>query len=190
MNLYKLREYVMYITSVLLFVFYILVLFLSFKPKVSMEYKSFYIDKELKSWGSNDSFSYTLGTPLKFYMPNEEIYSRISNGWSNLETDGCWTDGNAAKIFFKDLPNKDINISILVADMIAKGKIYFVANGNTMLSISPKDIFYNNKLEFQVPSHILLDGYLELEIIIDNPQSTPTDSRKLGIRIKEVILNG
>ncbi|MCI7382761.1 MAG: hypothetical protein SPI21_07380 [Hungatella hathewayi] len=179
----------LYLLSFFLLTFYLFLLILSTRPQVSLEYQTYYIQKELKNWGGNSSFSYTLGTPLLINDSNVTINTRMSAGWSHLETDGCWTDGYNAKLWFKDLPDKNLTVYIEIADILATKSITAYGNGQLLGNITRSALASDNIWLIDLPERVLSHGELELRFQINEPQSTPTDSRKLGVKIRKVLID-
>ena len=183
------NDVILYCTGLFLICFYFFVLTLTINPQVDYEYKKYYIKKSLKEWGGPSSFQYALNTPLKFYKGNESIYTRISTGWSNLEEDGCWTDGDSAQIWFSDLPNIDLSISMQVIDTTNQGEINIYGNGSLLFSICKNDLYATKVFDIALPKEILSDGNLELYLDITDPSSALNDSRKMGIKVKEIVIH-
>lgn len=184
-----LKKILTYFVTAILFCFYISILILSTKPNVSMEYTKYYIDKELKSWNGEGSFSYVLGEPIVMCKPNEIVYGRLSNGWSNLEEDGCWTDGEIAKIYFSDLPRENLKLNIDISACNTMDKILFEGNGRELASIMGRNLKGGEKINLEIPKSIINYGVFELKIHINSPQSPPNDGRKLGVKVKEVRIH-
>ena len=91
-----------YMLSTALFVFYLWLLFIAFHPKVTEEYKAYYIDKSTADWKPKHYVA-AFEDGIDFSRDGWPTFVKSAYGFSLNETWGRWSDAKllpAAKIVF------------------------------------------------------------------------------------------
>ena len=88
----KMKKWICYIVSVLLFCGYLVILWLAFHPNVPIEYELFYINREIDFLASKGAFSYELGKGVFPTNRVEDIsFQKFAKGFWATSEDGVWT---------------------------------------------------------------------------------------------------
>ncbi len=182
-----------YLLSLILVLFYIGTLALTYFSKVPIEYKMYYIDHSLQNWPGYDGLSYHLDTKINF--SGSDINKYTGRGWSRQEDWGTWTDESDSDIYI-NISNQitsDLTFQFCALSCMKPRSIKISANGKevseAVISVNdtvakvnlPKDIFQNSNL-LKLTFHI---G--EVKPLSD--VSAIQDSRKLGIGLKWMVIS-
>lgn len=142
--------------------------------------------------------TYSLDTVVKFYGPSATESARyIGEGWSSQEETHRWTDGQTAKLVFKltKTPKNPLMLKVHASPFLGGGLnhqyVRLLVNGQEVIQWSMKGLAW---YECPIPSYLIKqDGIILLSFIVDTPLSPSeigesTDSRKLGIAMRELII--
>lgn len=179
------RRIARYLICVLLIVFYLFTLSLSFFSNVPVEYKLYYVDKSLSNWPGYGGLSYDLGKRISFYGDSTNNYRGL--GWSNQEKWGTWTDGSESTMYLdiKQHITSDLTLKFYAHSCVQPRNIKIVANGQNIAKVLVT--MNDSELKLTVPKEVFQKSkLLELKFIIGEAKPLSelidtSDSRKLGI---------
>lgn len=157
-----------YMVSLCLIVFYFFILFKSTNINVPLEYKMYYLEKELTEWPGIGGFDYSLNDTLMFGEKyNDNLAKGIGTGWNRIEADGRWTQDNA-KLYLKlkEKVNEDKTLKLVLGNIIPNTNVHILVNNNEIASFTPVE--GRNQYEFKVPKDTFKDEILCLNLKIDN----------------------
>lgn len=96
-------RYVIVTACVGLFVVYLALLGATLHPRVSEEYRAFYIDGSDPTWSGANAYAYRYGTTLHFGKHSrapQDPRPHFAGGWYRMERDHARTDGSTASLHF------------------------------------------------------------------------------------------
>ncbi len=187
------KKIVAYTISIFLLLSYLVILFLAMNPKVSDEYRMFYIDRTLKYYikdGGLKNFKTN-----QWFMYNSSSDSQLMNmgtGWSNPEENVTWTNGNESVVYFYLDSNPNGNYTFKIEYIGNTGYDYYLCiNDNKKIDLKDEDSIMYTKID----ATYLKEGLNKISIITDDDMLTvsemyegSTDTRKLGLYVAGVIL--
>ncbi len=91
-----------YMLMGLLCAWYLVVIYWSFNPNVGLEYRLYYIEKELSDWPGYGGLSYKWSEKL-YFGTETDSYTKLKNrgkGWEPASTDGAWAVGEEFDLIF------------------------------------------------------------------------------------------
>lgn len=147
--------------SIILFVFYIVVLINSMKTKVSIEYHMFYIehklayylkDQELQNYGVNEEFAYV----------SDGKYRNQGMGWGAVTDSGTWTQEKEAYIYFNIKRKSQSGYHLKISTHESEGKkLQVYVNGHRL---EKREITNDGMVEVYLPTGCILNGLNEIVI--------------------------
>ena len=160
------KKIVTYCISIILFLFYCVVLVLSFFPKITQEYECFFVTKESDSFIENGAFHYDVGKKLFLSDTDSADIGRFTKGWSTKTEYGIWTFGNESIIRFTDLPHKKM---ILYLDFIntwlpEEATIDVYLQSRLAGTFYVKDLVYGEAVQVPIEESDVLDGSLKVSL--------------------------
>lgn len=182
-----------YILSIILVIFYSIVLFGAKNPDVSKEYKMHYIEKNLVDWPGYGGLDYSLGKKIAFGFEDKENLAKCKgSGWYAVEPQACWT-GPKAKLYFNvtDKINRDAKLKLILRGAMPNVSVDITVNENKISSFYPSQD--RKEYEFVVPKEIMKNGFLSLNFDVRNCKRPSDlggskDDRLLGIFVESISL--
>lgn len=148
----------LYLFSVILVIFYIFVLVLSiFKTNVSWEYDLYYISDEADLWVGENGYDYILGTKLETNMNNMDNCKRLGKGWGAYWEQGVWSSKEESKIYFTNLPSKDLIFEMGLVECLVSENIEIYFNDKLVNTISAVELQETNLIKEKVKSEDIKD---------------------------------
>lgn len=179
----------LYLFSVILVIFYIFVLVLSiFKTNVSWEYDLYYISDEADIWVGENGYDYILGTKLETNMKNMENCKRLGKGWGAYWEEGVWSSKEESKIYFTNLPSKQLVFEMIVQQCLINESIEIYFNDNLVNTISAWEIKETKLIKEKVKSEYIQDGRLIVTLKYNKPLNNEEDKTLRSIMCKEINL--
>lgn len=137
----NLKLIIAYLTALLSVGFCIYVLLISLNPKVSKEYRAFYIDKSLKYMPGEGQADVKIGTQLYLNGKDaESTFKGVGKGWSwnytgaAMENEGwCFTTGLDNYLCFFNMPEGNHELILHVYDCDASAMEVFI--GDTSVGV-------------------------------------------------------
>jgi len=129
----KKTRIVLYSASIILVLFYIIVMWWGITPKVGIEYKMYYITHELSDWPGYGRLSYKLGTKeicTSYKDRNGSPYTwdvcvRKGQGWKREQYDGSVSNASESYIYYLPEKNADnVTYTIEVKNVTGAVKVY------------------------------------------------------------------
>ena len=112
----RMKNKALYLVTAALVVFYVFVLYLGMFPKVSEEYRMYYLSHELKDWPGYNNLNYKFGK-LEYCTENRlkngkyaffSVCNRRGEGWKdNNRYDGTWNDDTSSVLYYRFLEEED-----------------------------------------------------------------------------------
>ena len=175
-----------YVLSTALFVFYLWLLFVAFHPKVTEEYKAYYIDQSTEEWRPKHYIA-TFEDGIDFSRDGWPTFVKSAYGFSHKESWGRWADARllpVAKIIFAEFFTGYVCLELeTIASKKQLGKAVIVRMGGEEKSFLPStDNSEIHKVEF-----VLGQPAAALEVKPTAPgtpkewESSNTDPRKIGL---------
>jgi len=129
-----------YMLSIALFVFYLWLLFIAVHPKVTEEYKAFYIDKYHLDWKPKHYVA-AFEDGIDFSRDGWPTFVKSAYGFSSNETWGRWSDATllpAAKIVFAQSLTGSVCVELTtIATIKQRGKAVIVRMAGEERKFSP-----------------------------------------------------
>jgi len=175
-----------YVPSTALFVFYLWLLFVTFHPKVTEEYRAYYIHQSTVEWRPKHYIA-TFEDGIDFSRDGWPTFVKSAYGFSQSESWGRWTDGRllpAAKIILAEAITGSVCLEFeTIASVTQIGKAVIVRMGGEKNSFLPSTgTSETHKVEF-----LLGQPATALEVEPSAPgtpkewDSSSTDPRKIGL---------
>ena len=162
----KLKNIIIYIVCGVLVLFFGVVLVFAKNPKISDEYRLYYITHDLKTWPGEGNFTYTPGTVEYMGKPPFAIFKRclrLGSGWLNDEfvgTDGIINSDTESFLYYKFDEN--------------------IKNGKMIIDVSG---FHNPNSDYEITE---LDSSAQIaHTLFKNASYNPVSDRKAEVYIKE-----
>lgn len=181
------RSLLMYILSAVLVIGYILILLRSLMPKTSWEYELYYIEHETARWAGLSGFDYTLGTPLKMTPTDPNTNYRFDAGWGDFTEEGCWTNAETSTIYFDNLPERDLTLSVQVAQVCVSDRVEVYCNGTLAASIPAAQIAQDGGFSVPISAAQIPEGRLKVALTMISP-TQPAEDASLGLLCNQVVL--
>ncbi len=140
----------LYAVSLVLVVFYILVLYLGLKPNVGIEYKMYYISHELSDWPGFGKLTYSLGTKeiCTGYLDTDghlfpyKVCARKGQGWNRWQYYGSSNNARESSIYYLlDEDSQSSSYTIEIVDYSGKGKVELYRGDQYLGEFSDKGIY-------------------------------------------------
>ena len=170
---------------VFLLVFYMAIFYLVTHPKVSPEYKAYYISRD-------SNLTIKERKALKPIILGEDISHddpRVGyDGWHDRETGYRWSAGESSKILFL-LKNGDQRDGTLRLSMLLEP----LGNQGISVSLNEKRVYDGvltgiGKIDIPIPATLLMHGENVLRINCPDAHKTGTDKRKRGIALSSFTI--
>ena len=178
------KKMLLYILSGILFIGYLVILGISMKPNVSWEYELYYISKEIDIWPGIHGFDYKLGTIIETKLGNEENCKRFEKGWGPFDTNGLWSDGEESKIYFNNLPDKNIVFEMSLGNLKIDRWIDIYLNDEQASRINASELKSNMKIVQQIKAQDIKNGRLIVTLKYDSDEENFSG----GIMCREIKL--
>lgn len=180
---------VLYAVSGILVLFYIAVLVISMKPEVSWEYQLFYIDQTTEKFANNGAYRYEMDTVITATTDSADDLARFDKGWSHPESDGTWTDGDSAMIYFDQIPQKHLLCTLTLQEQVYCSSVTIFANDAEVGTFSDAQLAAGC-ITAEIPEAAISEGHLVLRLAIEAPTvPNERDHRQLGIKCRSIVLN-
>lgn len=179
----------MYLVIVIIALMYIYILYCGQNPKVSQEYKLYYIDNKIPNHLQAGQLLYEYGDNI---IDNSEGKLNIcdrGNGWGGIETDGVWTmDGISYVLFeFNEEVTDDIMLILNILGTSNEDiKVELYANDNLLETLTCSNIGENKII---IPRECISEQFLELRFETTNLRISDNDAINLGMKIHELYLD-
>lgn len=157
-----------YIVSICLIIFYFLILFKSININVPLEYKMYYVQKELTEWPGVNGLDYSLNDTIMFGEKYKDNLAKgIGTGWNDIEEDGRWTQDNA-KLYLrlKEKVNEDKTLKLVLGHINPNTNVHILVNNKQIDSF--RTIEGRNEYEFKIPKDTFNDELLCFNFKIEN----------------------
>ena len=138
------KNYIKYVLSFFLFVFYLGVLYCAFDVDVTDEYRLYFIDRKIKYYmvdGELDEYK----PDVKLKYDCEGSYKNIGKGWSYPEENGIWTEGDESIIYFKTDEINDYILSLEYVSDFGYDYIFYI-NGEKCELVNAEPNSYTIKV--------------------------------------------
>ena len=178
------KKVLLYLLSSILFIGYIVILVLSMKPNVSWEYELYYITKEIDIWPGLHGFNYELGTKIETVLENEDNCKRFEKGWGPFERNGLWSDGLESKIYFNNLPNKNLIFEMTLVNLDIDKWIDIYLNDIKVSRIQKSELKSSMKINQQIKLQDIKNGKLIITLKYDSDEENSSGR----IMCREIIL--
>lgn len=165
----RIKQISCYSISALLFVWYLVIFVQGIYPeKVCDEYRKYYVENKLTDWPGYDGLAYQVSTPVVFTNDsgNANQVKRRGNGWGELLEDGCFITGERADLYYRNLPEKDLEVQIISGEVIPDVTINVLANDESIYKIILKES--RTEYNFVIPQDTLQEGELCLSFEVEN----------------------
>jgi hypothetical protein len=182
-------------TALLLSPFYSAVGYLAGHPSVSTEYKLYYLKRKLRTWPGQGGLLYRPGERLNFA---KQLPYLSRTGWSDPESWGTWTDGNAASLFvvLPVVPTTDMELRLeghgFVDAQHPVQSVFVFVNGKQIgvLNYASSKTLSNTLV---VPRAVFVDRNVEIElmprnVIAPSDAGASKDTRRLGLGVGSIEL--
>lgn len=179
----------LYALSAILVCFYVFVLAISmFKTNVSWEYDLYYISDEADIWVGENGYDYVLGTKLETNMNNMKNCKRLGKGWGAYWEEGVWSSKEESKIYFTNLPSKELVFEMGVEECLINGNIEIYFNDNLANTISAVELQETKLIKEKVKPEYIRDGRLTVTLKYNEPINNEEDKTLRSIMCKEINL--
>ncbi|MBO4242087.1 MAG: hypothetical protein IKT14_02165 [Clostridiales bacterium] len=102
------------ITAAALVLTYVAVLYLAVNPKVSNEYRLYYIDKTSRRWPGQSGYDIKVGEPVIFNSENDN-YKKVDRGRGDVTEEGVGIESDLAVIYLDSIPAGDYDVTFTFA---------------------------------------------------------------------------
>ncbi|MGN0318091.1 MAG: hypothetical protein ACI4E1_09200 [Lachnospira sp.] len=128
-----------YMVCAVMIVAYLMILYLSIKPKVPVEYRMYYITHELKSWPGYGKLSYRSGT-TEYCTENKDdnnqlfehnVCRRYGDGWKlyGRNKNGVHMEKDTAKLYYlSDGIDGNVCVKFQINDYTGNDEVYVYIN--------------------------------------------------------------
>ena len=152
----------------------------------------YYIEHELQAWPGESGLRITPGEweYLRQTTSEEEtLAARLGSGWSHIEDNGRWTDGNEARIWYQLTEEEqlaDYKLTLDVTDSVTPQPVRVYAGTIYLGEIPPEQ---RGEIVFNVPgSSADAEGLLAIRLEIEETvvPASGRDDRDLGIKVSRI----
>ena len=165
------KKVICYGLSLMLLTFYLFLLLSGIHPKVSLEYRMYYVDRTLANWPGNGGLQYEPGEPLSFCMISKDPYRirRRGKGWGRLMPDGCRWSQERADVYFTGMEQREYTLEASLTGLA--GDVLAVANQKELGSLQINE---DGAYTVRIPADCIGDdGWLTLTLVLQ-PYSSET----------------
>lgn len=178
----------LYTLSAFLVICYFIILALSMKPKVSWEYELYYISKETDIWPGINGYDYYLDTKINTNLENIDGSKRLGKGFADYEELGVWSSGDVSKIYFKNIPKKDLIFEMSLSKCLLSQNIELYFNDVYINTISADKLSKTMKITGYVKSDYINDDKLVVTLKYPELSNVKKENHVHGIMCKEINL--
>lgn len=171
-----------YLLSVILVISYFFILYISMNPKVSWEYNLYYIKQETDIWPGMHGYDYEIDTKIETNLENKENCKRFGKGWLIYTPSGLLSTGNESKIYFGNLPNKEL---VFEMEACPNKEVEMYFNDRLVMKIDSNNIMQETKIVEEVKREDIINGRL---IITFKYAEIEEDEKTSGILCKRINL--
>jgi hypothetical protein len=126
----------------------------------------------------------------KYYNPSNGFGEMLISGWSNIESWGCWSEGNTAQLGFSLQDKKEVLINLNLR--VFSSPTYFSIDVNGV-RIDEYTVEDENKMSILIKTDYLVEKNglypVVVQFNIKNPAMMEGNSRLLGIGLTSFYLN-
>jgi len=138
-------------------------------------------------FGEN-GYDYILGTKIETNMHNMENSKRLGKGWGAYWEEGVWSSKEESKIYFTDIPSKDLIFEMGVENSLVTKEIEIYFNDYLANTISTWELSETNEIREKVKEEYIKDGRLIVTLKYIDPIDNEEDKTLRGIMCKEINL--